>query len=64
MDIICMYVFNVSVLKFIGNNVLEIMFFVRQKALVLLGELAPQLDGGGESKRLIESIYRRDGDSL
>ena len=27
-------------------------------------ELAPQLDGGGESKRLIESIYGRDGDSL
>ena len=47
-----------------GKNVLEIKFFDRQKALEKLGELAPQLDGGGESKRLIESIYGRDGDSL
>lgn len=53
-----------SEIKISGKNVLEIKFFDRQKALEKLGELAPQLDGGGESKRLIESIYGRDGDSL
>ena len=55
-DIMGMDLFNVSEIK--------IKFFDRQKALEKLGELAPQLDGGGESKRLIESIYGRDGDSL
>ena len=52
-DIMGMDLFNVSEIKISGKNVLE-----------KLGELAPQLDGGGESKRLIESIYGRDGDSL
>ena len=63
-DIMGMDLFNVSEIKISGKNVLEIKFFDRQKALEKLGELAPQLDGGGESKRLIESIYGRDGDSL
>ena len=57
-DIMGMDLFNVSEIKISGKNVLEIKFFEK------LGELAPQLDGGGESKRLIESIYGRDGDSL
>lgn len=63
-DIMGMDLFNVSEIKISGKNVLEIKFFDRQKALEKLGEFAPQLDGGGESKRLIESIYGRDGDSL
>ena len=64
-DIMGMDLFNVSEIKISGKNVLEIKFFDRQKALEKLGELATQLDGGGETKRLIDSIYgSRDGDGL